>query len=90
MEFGVACSSDYFSPALCPLSEALQEPETGLETSCRSSNRNLDRCYSDTPRISVTVTSHFIGGNTTPFSRRAVSAAFLICTQYSFPPVGQE
>src|ERR1035441_3033907 len=31
MEFGVACSSGYFSPALCPLSEALQEPETGLE-----------------------------------------------------------
>lgn len=27
MEFGVACSFGYFSPALCPLSEALQEPE---------------------------------------------------------------
>jgi len=40
MEFGVACSSDYFSPALCPLSEALQEPETGLETSCRWYARN--------------------------------------------------
>ena len=40
MEFGVACSFGYFSPALCPLSEALQEPETGLETSWRSLDGN--------------------------------------------------
>jgi hypothetical protein len=38
----------------------------------------------------TTVTSYFSGVNMIPSSRRAFSAAFLNCTQYSFAPIGQE